>query len=1060
MASLWSFLRPCYAFLARSKRVHMALVNHIGTVHQPFPRSIGVLVCLDTIQICASAWTVVSFICDTYVQRAWPLLRCLDAAVAAFLAFHYAILAIKNEFRLFFLFDIGMLIDVLTVPSMICRIGLPATCSGDRDWLSLKFLRSVQIALAYERLQLLQSGKEDKNEIVQQILKLGFRCGALVISAASLVLIFEVLGEPAVIKKARIKTAMGDIDFFSMTYWLIETISTVGYGDFAPKTRLSRFTTAWCMVSGIALFTVQLGKVMEAMERGMKGEGAYVVKACDHVVVMGGGVQRMDEPFLKCFFDELYHPSCRGAWPDMVMLCCGIKTMTRARTCLTRFLDGPVRQHVTLLQGSPLDVKDLRRCRCDVAKLIFVISNAGEDMNPWNEDLENTLYALSLKNTYPSTPLMLMLLMPDSKERAVSVGLPEQHCFSLVDLKQKLFWHTCRCTGLNTLLSNLMISAELEATPAELAQTPWLGSYLHGLRHLVHAFLPAPEFHGKPFGFLVESAYTRVGVCVIAAQVDGLIVLAPFGLLKEVSAQNVVFALAQDELMLHELRIKGAPWKDVFRRNQSRQSCPADQSESFGVGSQTSEQSSDDSSVRDGIGDESVHGVASHAFSSYSDMDAQHSDRDREELLFDAGTMCREESTADKTDGWKLGLASVEKLHILAQRAKLIRQSSMSSPFILLTEFTGSWTGVEAFLAHSRAEYLPYRQSVVVLCPSPPSKSLERKLALSKDDRVAFVCGSALSASFLEIAGVRECRMIACLGQRVASDSLTDKQSRTDASERTTTNIDSDTVMLHRLLDRIGVKQKTMTVEFRSTQNMRLLPCLPDAQRDDYALHGVRSRASALASSPASQKVDAGTKGSSRAPSCARVVLDTLRRLFSNTSNRRARTELETSMLDIRFASGFAFTPQVLGSLLGNVFRTPGIFELMHTFVAPDPANHQCYIPWCVSGRPEYEELTYGEVFQELIQDSTHPAIPLGLYRKFDKKSVSRGANTGFVWTNPPKDTKLHSLDMLFVLADRSFGQLAFAQGLFPMAPAGLTNLMMSKAARGWSNARSRVTST
>ena len=48
------------------------------------------------------------------------------------------------------------------------------------------------------------------------------------------------LGDRGLLQDQFIETDMGGLSVIQLMYWIFTTISTVGYGDFAPKTVLSR----------------------------------------------------------------------------------------------------------------------------------------------------------------------------------------------------------------------------------------------------------------------------------------------------------------------------------------------------------------------------------------------------------------------------------------------------------------------------------------------------------------------------------------------------------------------------------------------------------------------------------------------------------------------------------------------------------------------------------------------------------------------------------------------------------------------------------------------------
>ena len=82
---------------------------------------------------------------------------------------------------------------------------------------------------------------------------------------------------------------MGDLSFIQMFYWIITTISTVGYGDFAPKTNLSQIATAMFILLGVVFFSVQTSVIVELQQVLNAGRGVYEGRP-GHIIVVGNGV--------------------------------------------------------------------------------------------------------------------------------------------------------------------------------------------------------------------------------------------------------------------------------------------------------------------------------------------------------------------------------------------------------------------------------------------------------------------------------------------------------------------------------------------------------------------------------------------------------------------------------------------------------------------------------------------------------------------------------------------------------------------------------------------------
>lgn len=68
-------------------------------------------------------------------------------------------------------------------------------------------------------------------------------------------------------------------------YWAIVTMTTVGYGDIAPRTPLGQFLAALLMISGYAIIAVPTGIV--SAELVMSTRGALSTRTCSHCAVEG-----------------------------------------------------------------------------------------------------------------------------------------------------------------------------------------------------------------------------------------------------------------------------------------------------------------------------------------------------------------------------------------------------------------------------------------------------------------------------------------------------------------------------------------------------------------------------------------------------------------------------------------------------------------------------------------------------------------------------------------------------------------------------------------------------
>merc|ERR1712061_764159 len=103
---------------------------------------------------------------------------------------------------------------------------------------------------------------------------------------------------------------------------------------------------------------------------------------------------------------------------------------------------------------------------------------------------------------------------------------------------------------------------------------------------------------------------------------------------------------------------------------------------------------------------------------------------------------------------------------------------------------------------------------IIILCATRPTKNVAGLIGLEDDEGIGCFVGSANWAPDLIRSGVQECSVIVSLGQGSAGDA--------DFGRELIVLLDSDVVMLQRMLDRIGVMNKAMLFEFKRTQNMHV----------------------------------------------------------------------------------------------------------------------------------------------------------------------------------------------------------------------------------------------
>lgn len=72
----------------------------------------------------------------------------------------------------------------------------------------------------------------------------------------------------------------GFVDIPTSMYWAIVTLTTVGYGDLAPKTGLGKFLASIVMILGYGIIAVPTGIVTAELTRAAKPASTHVCREC------------------------------------------------------------------------------------------------------------------------------------------------------------------------------------------------------------------------------------------------------------------------------------------------------------------------------------------------------------------------------------------------------------------------------------------------------------------------------------------------------------------------------------------------------------------------------------------------------------------------------------------------------------------------------------------------------------------------------------------------------------------------------------------------------------
>jgi len=689
-------------------------------------------------EIILSVWFATSWALRTYSHEVSLLDGLLDQVFCGFFIITYILNAARNNFSLYYTLSWSSVITVLTV--------VP-TYSRDHDstnrWFSFGYLRASNAIIAISKIEKMGALK-DVGDISRMYIQLSLRTFTLVTCLVGTVFVLEVLGDPEALQDQFIETNMGGLSVLQLTYWIFTTISTVGYGDYAPKTVLCRLFIIVAILVGVCFFTEEINEVVRVYRMESSGRGRYHIKGdLDHVVLIGGGVSQFSS-VMQSLMHEVFAAE-QERWPDLVIM-----ASAEEPEALRQAIKGMPklkRNHIRYYMGDPTDPEDMARVRMDEADLVIVIpSLLAADMNL--EDEANILRGLAAKNCYPQINLRLMLLRASNKKVAVQVGFPPNRCFSINEQKSGLFALACYCRGLGTMITHFIMandeseSALLSARDKAKLSQPWAVEYKEGRQFHVMGFMINSRFARMSFSQFAIYA-VKHNVTPIAVQIDGKIFLAPDHTL---SAGEIVFALVRNSADVTDLREPKSDWRAEFKDRQTNAQEHVKKS-FFQKHKQLSLVFESQSQTRP-----STFSSLPAATAGSQIVPTLRSDKDKQEEL-------------------------THRLAMMDHLANIIANEGGHYILVLLQGGQYNWLAVQDFLSSLRADHLPFHIPIlVVLPPQHPSPSLLVDL-VEKFPRTAFVRATGkITTDDLKKAGMHAARCIALLAGNAGDTHTSDRR--------------------------------------------------------------------------------------------------------------------------------------------------------------------------------------------------------------------------------------------------------------------------------------------
>ncbi|EGI61016.1 Calcium-activated potassium channel slowpoke, partial [Acromyrmex echinatior] len=454
----------------------------------------------------------------------------IDLAFNIFFMVYFFIRFIAASDKLWFMLEMYSFVDYFTIPPSFVSIYL------DRTWIGLRFLRALRLMTVPDILQYLNILKTSSSIRLAQLVSIFI---SVWLTAAGIIHLLENSGDPFDFSNPQ------QLSYWTCVYFLIVTMSTVGYGDVYCQTVLGRTFLVFFLLVGLAVFASWIPEITELAANRSKYGGQYSrERGRRHIVVCGHITYESVSHFLKDFL----HEDREDVDVEVVFL---------HRKPPDLELEGLFKRHFTTVeffQGTIMNPIDLQRVKVHEADACLVLANK-YCQDPDAEDAANIMRVISIKNYSDDIRVIIQLMQYHNK--AYLLNIPSwdwkqgDDVICLAELKLGFIAQSCLAPGFSTMMANLFAMRSFKTSPDTQA---WQNDYLQGTGCEMYTETLSPSFTGMTFPQASELCFTKLKLLLLAIEIkgeggsDSKISINPRGAKIAANTQGFFIAQSADEV--------------------------------------------------------------------------------------------------------------------------------------------------------------------------------------------------------------------------------------------------------------------------------------------------------------------------------------------------------------------------------------------------------------------------------------------------------------------------------------------------------------------------------
>uniref|UniRef100_A0AAG5CTQ2 BK channel n=1 Tax=Anopheles atroparvus TaxID=41427 RepID=A0AAG5CTQ2_ANOAO len=421
----------------------------------------------------------------------------IDLAFNIFFMVYFFIRFIAASDKLWFMLEMYSFVDYFTIPPSFVSIYL------DRTWIGLRFLRALRLMTVPDILQYLNILKTSSSIRLAQLVSIFI---SVWLTAAGIIHLLENSGDPLEFNNPQ------QLSYWTCVYFLIVTMSTVGYGDVYCETVLGRTFLVFFLLVGLAIFASCIPEIIDLIGTRPKYGGTLKnERGRRHIVVCGHITYESVSHFLKDFLHE-----------DREDVDVEVVFLHRKEPDLE--LEGLLKRHYTTVeffQGTMMNAVDLERVKVHEADACLVLANK-YCQDPDAEDAANIMRVISIKNYSDDIRVIIQLMQYHNK--AYLLNIPSwdwkqgDDVICLAELKLGFIAQSCLAPGFSTMMANLFAMRSFKTSPD---MQVWTNDYLRGTGMEMYTETLSPSFIGMPFAQATELCFTKLKLLLLAIEIKG-----------------------------------------------------------------------------------------------------------------------------------------------------------------------------------------------------------------------------------------------------------------------------------------------------------------------------------------------------------------------------------------------------------------------------------------------------------------------------------------------------------------------------------------------------------